>query len=50
VLRESQLEEDISLLPADGSKAATVATAEVVDEATEELFGSSFAIDLNGIA
>ena len=49
-LRESQLEEDISPPPANGSKAATVATTEVVDEATEELFGSSFAMDLDSIA
>lgn len=49
-LRESQLEEDISLPPTDGSKAATVATTEVADEATEELFGSSFAMNLDGIA
>ena len=34
-LHESQLKEDISPPPADGSKAATVAITEVVDEATE---------------
>jgi hypothetical protein len=50
VLRESQLKEDISLLLANSSKAAIVAIAEVVDKATEELFSSSFAIDLNSIA
>jgi hypothetical protein len=49
-LRESQPEEDISPPPANGSKAATVAITEVADEATEELFGSSFAMDLDGIA
>jgi hypothetical protein len=49
VLRESQLKEDISLLPANSSKAAIVATVEVVDKAIEELFSSSFAIDLNSI-
>jgi hypothetical protein len=49
-LRKSQLKEDISPPPADGSKAATVATTEVADKATEELFSSGFAIDLNGIA
>jgi hypothetical protein len=48
-LRKSQLEEDISPPPADGSKAATVTTAEVVHEAAEELFCSSFAMDLDGM-
>jgi hypothetical protein len=48
-LRESQLEDNI-FPPADGSKAATVTTTEAVDEAIAELFNSSFANNLDGVA
>ena len=56
-LRDSQVEEAI-IPPADGSKAATVATIETTDdaadnaadEAVDELFEGGFADNLDGIA
>lgn len=51
-LRDSQAEEAI-IPPADGSKAATVATIETADEAADdavdELFEGGFADNLDGI-
>jgi hypothetical protein len=52
-LRDSQAEEAI-ILPADGSKAATIATTEAADEAADDvvdkLFEGGFATNLDGIA